>query len=171
MKCCFRETVSTHKGGRGLTICCTLSGSKFKFPALVLPLLSPTAHVCENNSTKWSKQHCGLTSFTGGSENISKVQTVLQGGCLMLHTDTHSVKDEEQDWHNDMFIERLWIIEKVVAAAGISQPLTKTWTLSTHTHTHIHSRFHSRHSTERKTVQQCTGQDDNHSFHKHLGYM
>lgn len=38
---------------------------------------------------------------------------------------TLSVKDGEQEWHNDMFIERLWIIEKVVAAAGMSQPLTK----------------------------------------------
>lgn len=30
-----------------------------------------------------------------------------------------------QKWHNDMFIEKLWIIEKVAVAVGMSQPLTK----------------------------------------------
>lgn len=32
-------------------------------------------------------------------------------------------KEMESEWHNDMFIERLWIIEKIgVAAAGMLQP-------------------------------------------------
>lgn len=61
----------------------------------------------------------------------SKVQSTLWGS--LSHDDassgsfslTRSVKDREHEWHNDMFIERLWIIEKMVAAAGMSQPSTK----------------------------------------------
>lgn len=33
-----------------------------------------------------------------------------------------------QKWHNDMFIEKLWIIEKVAVAVGTSQPMTKKQT-------------------------------------------
>lgn len=47
-----------------------------------------------------------------------------------------------------MFIERLWIIEKVVAAAGMSQPLTKNMDMNSpyldaHTHTFTHSCSHA----------------------------
>lgn len=45
---------------------------------------------------------------------------------------SHGVKDREEEWHNDMFIERLWIIEKVVAAAGMSQPSTKNMDMNSH---------------------------------------
>lgn len=43
-----------------------------------------------------------------------------------------------------MFIEKLWIIEKVVAAPGMSQPLTKKHGhkisyLDTHARTHTHT--------------------------------
>lgn len=48
--------------------------------------------------------------------------TLLHVICLTL---SHTHTDGEADWHNDMFIEKLWIIEKVVAAAGMSQPLTE----------------------------------------------
>lgn len=50
------------------------------------------------------------------------------------HPDSFSLAvTARQKWHNDMFIEKLWIIEKVEVAVGMSQPLTKnkkkkTWT-------------------------------------------
>ena len=52
-----------------------------------------------------------------------------------------------------MFIEKLWIIEKVVAAAGMSQPLTKKHGhelpyldphIHRHTRTHTHSLTHTQ---------------------------
>lgn len=78
----------------------------------------------------------------------------------------------EADWHNDMFIEKLWIIEKVVAAAGMSQPLTKKHGheisyLDTHTHARSHTHASPQHTLkEGKNLQQCTGRDGNHSFYK-----
>lgn len=113
---------------------------------------------------------CMCLSSTNGCENLSKAQTALEARCLTLRvirlTVSHSHTDGEAEWHNDMFIEKLWIIEKVVAAAGMSQPLTKK-----HGHEILsrHTRAHTRaHTTlrEGENLQQCTGQDGNHSFYK-----
>lgn len=82
------------------------------------------------------KQHttwlCLFVFSTDGSENIFKVQSALEAVCLTLLcvirltlSRSHTLTRWEADWHNDMFIEKLWIIEKVAAAAGMSQPLTK----------------------------------------------
>lgn len=72
----------------------------------------------------------------------------------------------DSKWHNDMFIERLWIIEKLVAAAGMSQPSTENMKkkekknkkhghqlpyldIQAHTHTHIH-HLHSTFTPNRE---------------------
>lgn len=95
---------------------------------------------------------CLCVSSTDSAQNISKVQTALEARCLTLRviglTVSHSHTDGEADWHNDMFIEKLWIIEKVVAAAGMSQPLTKKHGheisyLDTHTHARTHTPHHN----------------------------
>lgn len=92
------------------------------------------------------------------------------------HPDSFSLAvTARQKWHNDMFIEKLWIIEKVVVAVGMSQPLTKNKkkikkkkNMDRKSLIVTRTRAGTRAPRENgeKNSQQCTGRDGNHSFYK-----
>lgn len=69
-----------------------------------------------------------------------------------------------QKWHNDMFIEKLWIIEKVAVAVGMSQPMTKKQTSKKKVHrqeiSDLNTRRHGRSSYKSGKRTHSNAQDE-----------